>query len=222
MLLDIINYLPDPKNGRPIANGKVYFLIQNYKAPDRDSDLDLTKLAQVRADGLVLPQPLYTTQGGTYRVGSATYIPMLSVSDNVTGAAAYDKCGKLIFQAAYGSGNPCALLEPDFGFITDAPDYFIDFGLISEPVTCEQDLGFLPNVIALATDSFSLFASALSGGAFTVPFDITASNLDVYINGVLITDYSVTLNTITINSGFAVTLLPDDVIQVRHRYVTLN
>lgn len=106
MLPDIINYVPDPKNGRPIANGKVYFLIAGYTAPDRDSDLDISKIAPVTADGNVVPQPIYTSQGGTLLVGSQVNQPQLIPDGTVNRVAVYDKCGKLVYQVGYNAVGP--------------------------------------------------------------------------------------------------------------------
>lgn len=101
MLPDIINYIPDPQNGRPIANGRVYFLIDGYMPPMRDADLDQTKIAPVTANNITVPQPIYTSKGGTLIIGSQTNQPGVRVSTLVARAAVYDKCGKLVFSIVY-------------------------------------------------------------------------------------------------------------------------
>jgi hypothetical protein len=106
MLPDILNYVPDPKNGRPIAGGKVYFLIAGYTAPGRDSDLDLSKIAPVTANGLTVPQPIYTSQGGTLVVGSQVDQPDLIPDGTTQRVAVYDKCGKLVYQVGYSAIGP--------------------------------------------------------------------------------------------------------------------
>jgi hypothetical protein len=103
MLPDILNYVPDPNNGRPLAGAKVYFLIGGYTAPDQDSDLDLSKIAPITADGNVVPQPLFTSQGGTIRVGSQVNQPDFVPSGLTRRVAVYDKCGKLVYQVGYSA-----------------------------------------------------------------------------------------------------------------------
>lgn len=106
MLPDILNYVPDPNNGRPLVGAKVYFLIGGYTAPDQDSDLDVSKIAPITANGDVVPQPLYTSAGGTIRVGSQVNQPTLIPSGLTQKVAVYDKCGKLVYQVGYSAQGP--------------------------------------------------------------------------------------------------------------------
>lgn len=106
MLPDILNYVPDPNNGRPLVGAKVYFLIGGYTAPDQDSDLDVSKIAPITANGDVVPQPLYTSAGGTIRVGSQVNQPTLIPSGLTQKVAVYDKCGKLVYQVEYSAQGP--------------------------------------------------------------------------------------------------------------------
>ena len=116
MLPDIINYVADPRNGRPIANGQVYFYVDGYVAPTNINDFDVSYLADITADGVVLTQPVYTTQGGVLRTGSLASLPRIRASIDVKRAAVYDECGKLVFSTAYYSA----------GYLVDAEVYALD------------------------------------------------------------------------------------------------
>ena len=228
MLPDILNYIPDPKNGRPVANGKVFFFVENYVAPSNSADVDETKIAQVyyreNDNTIFVPQPIYTTQGGTLKVGSATYQPDILVAETVRRVGVYDKCGKLVYQAAFRYGC-CTEIGGDMGSIVDQADHFVDFGSIAEPATCFQDLGFLPSVLNIETEVFNSTFASLSGGILTLPFNYTlgTNSLDVFINGSIVNDYAeTTVNSITFTADIIADVTTDTAIKVKFRYVQLN
>lgn len=228
MLADIINYIPDPKNGRPVADGKVFFFIESYVAPGNSADVDESKIAQVyyRANDntIFVPQPIYTTQGGTLKVGSLTYRPELFVAETVRLVAVYDKCGKLLYQAEFKSGC-CTQIGGDLGLITESSINFVDFGSVADPATCFQDLGFLPSVLQLETEVFDSTFADLVSGALTLPFDyiMGANALDVFVNGSLVNDWSeTTITTITFTPDIIAAVAADSAIKVKYRYVQLN
>lgn len=101
MLPDILNYIPDPKNGRPIADGQAYFFLGGYSAPSSIADVNPAFIAEVTANGNPVPQPIYTSKGGTLIVGSQTNQPQLNVDPLVKRVAVYDKCGRLVYSTAY-------------------------------------------------------------------------------------------------------------------------
>lgn len=144
MLPDIVNYIPDPKNGRPVAGGKIYFLVAGYIAPDRDSDLDVSKIAEVTANALPVAQPIYTSQGGVPVVGSRVNQPDLLVADDCERVAVYDKCGKLLYQVGYsGTGAINTIVEQVkeqalqaltlLGYIYKDPDTFTTGSTLNGP-----------------------------------------------------------------------------------------
>lgn len=117
MLPDILNYIPDPKNGRPIADGQVFFFLGGYSAPSNIADVNSAFIAEVTANGNPVPQPIFTSKGGTLMVGSQTNQPQLNVDPLVKRVAVYDKCGRLVYSTAYnGIGafvDADALAAPD-------------------------------------------------------------------------------------------------------------
>lgn len=117
MLPDILNYIPDPKNGRPIADGQVFFFKGGYLPPTNIADVNPSFIAEVTANGNPVPQPIYTSKGGTLIIGSQTNQPQLNVDPLVKRVAVYDKCGRLVYSTAYnGVGafvDADALAAPD-------------------------------------------------------------------------------------------------------------
>ncbi|HSG93846.1 MAG TPA: hypothetical protein VK999_08980, partial [Methylotenera sp.] len=101
MLPDVIPYVPDPKNGRPIADGQVFFLLGDYTPPGSAADVNPAFIAEVTADGIAVPQPIYTSRGGTLLIGSQSNQPQLEVDTLVRRVAVYDKCGRLVYLTAY-------------------------------------------------------------------------------------------------------------------------
>jgi lysophospholipase L1-like esterase len=156
MLPDILNYVPDPKNGRPIAGGKVYFLIAGYTAPGRDSDLDITKIAPVTANGLTVPQPIYTSQGGTLIVGSQVDQPDLIPDGTTQRVAVYDKCGKLVYQVGYSAIGPFvpsgALAAADSTVLVGG----VEAQYLNRPYTVDDYTVINPDVRRLAANAMSL------------------------------------------------------------------
>jgi len=228
MLNNIVNYIPDFDNGRPLSFGKVYFLIENYDAPGNSSDIDETKLAQVfyrESDNTIyVPQPIYTTKGGALAVGCLTDQPDLQVAQTVRKVAVYDKCGKLLYEAFYNDGC-CIQIGGDLGLISDPPEVFVDFGSVADPAICFQDFGFLPSVLKLETKVFNATFASLSAGVLTLPFNYTigVNGLDVFVNGSLVSDWSeTTVNTITFTPEIIADVTSDTAIQVKYRYVQLN
>lgn len=228
MLADIINYVPDPKNGRPVADGKVFFFVENYVAPGNSADVDETKIAQVyyRANDntVVVPQPIYTTQGGTLKVGSLTYRPELFVAETVRLVAVYDKCGKLLYQAEFRNGC-CTQIGGDLGLVTEPTQQFVDFDSVAEPATCFQDLGFLPSILNIETQVFDSTFASLVAGVLTLPFNYTlgTNSLDVFVNGSLVSDYAeTTVNSITFTADIIAAVTTDTAIRIKYRYVQLN
>lgn len=118
MLPDILNYIPDPKNGRPIADGQVYFFLGGYSAPSNIADVNSAFIAEVTASGNPVPQPIFTSKGGTLIVGSQTNQPQLNVDPLVKRVAVYDKCGRLVYSTAYNGVG--AFVDADALAATDS------------------------------------------------------------------------------------------------------
>ena len=231
MLNNIVNYIPDFDNGRPLSFGKVFFLIENYDAPGNSSDIDETKLAQVfyRDNGNIIyvPQPIYTTKGGALAVGCLTDQPDLQIAQTVRKVAVYNKCGKLLYQAFYNGSaeSGCVQIGGDLGLVVDTIAEFVDFGSVADPATCFQDFGFLPSVLQLETEVFNATFASLSAGVLTLPFNYTmgVNGLDVFVNGSLVSDWlETTINTITFTPEIIADVTSDTAIQVKYRYVQLN
>lgn len=228
MLNDIVNYIPDFQNGRPLSFGRVFFLVENYDAPSNAADIDATKLAQVyyreNDNTIFVPQPIYTTKGGVLDIGCLTDQPDIQVAETVRKVAVYDKCGKLLYQSAYRFGC-CTQIGGDLGLITEQATNFVDFGSITDPATCFQDLGFLPSLLQLETQIFDATFADLVAGVLTLPFNYTLgiNGLDVFVNGSLVDDWSeATTNTITFTPDIIASVTPDTAIRVKYRYVQLN
>lgn len=120
----------------------------------------------------------------------------------------------------------CIQVSGDLGAIVETPGIFVDYGSIDNPATCFQDLGFLPSVLNMNTEVYSvLFSELLPSGVLTLPFTypVGTESLDVFVNGSLVTDYiESSSTTITFTADAIASYDPTSEIKVKYRYVQLN